>query len=142
MHELEPVPPSTLMRAHEALLKDLKGLRVMLRTHEDVPTAYRQLERLQHHVVEHFRCEEEGGYLEEVVRRDPSKLRVTEKLAEEHRRLAQALAELLEEVRWSDHLTPRLRDQIRRWVVDVRRHEARENHLIQDAYNRDAGPED
>jgi hypothetical protein len=39
-------------------------------------------------------------------------------------------------------VTPVLREQVRQWVLLVRGHEARENRLIQQAWNQDIGTDD
>ena len=130
------------MRAHAALLNDLRELRAVLRTRGDVTPLFLRLERLQAHLTRHFRCEERGGYLEEVRRREPQRKRVIEELLADHRRLSQGLADSLDEVRWASRLSDGLRGRIRHWVLAVRRHEARENRLVQDTFNRDLGPED
>lgn len=131
-----------MLQAHTALRRDLRELHAVLRTQGDATPVYLRLERLQSHLAEHFRCEEQGGYLKEVRRREPHRARVIAELHDDHRRLAQTLGSILEEVRWSGSLSERERDRIRGWVAEVRRHEARENRLVQDAFNRDSGPED
>jgi hypothetical protein len=37
---------------------------------------------------------------------------------------------------------PALRQEVRAWIERVRQHEARENDLVQEAFNRDIGTED
>jgi hypothetical protein len=101
-----------------------------------------RLERTQAHITEHFRFEEQNGYMAIVLQREPNLARTVEQLRGEHHQLALKLEGLLERMRTGQPLEGTIRDQVRSWVESVRQHEARENSLVQYAFNVDFGAED
>jgi hemerythrin len=141
-----PVPGvvEALARAHQALLQDLLRPEATARAAEGgtLAEARAWLVAVRAHLAEHFRFEEEDGYLDAVRNREPRLERAAEQLAEEHRRLMRALDELLEEAARTVRLDDGLREGVRRWVKEVRKHEARENDLVQDAFTQDLGTKD
>jgi hypothetical protein len=133
----------TLRLAHEALLRDLHGLEAAGRAEAQTSPAEMgmRLRRTRAHLTDHFRFEEQNGYLDVVLRRDPNRERTVERLHDDHRRLAEELERLLEdtaEQRPGDALLAK----VRAWVESVRDHEARENALVQDAFNVEPVAED
>jgi nucleotide-binding universal stress UspA family protein len=149
----QPVPmPRTegsvaesLGRAHTALLGDLRRLEEAARraSGEVGPGELRaRLRATQAHLTEHFRLEEQNGYMEAVRNRQPHLERTIQQLAGEHRELAQVLEALIEEGRSARCLGKPFRDEVHKWVERVRQHEARENDLVQDAFNLEMGAED
>jgi hypothetical protein len=96
--------------------------------------------RTRAHLAEHFRFEEENGYMSAVLLRDPNRARQIEQLLDEHRRLCAALESLVEEA--GQAVTEALRTKVPQWVASVRRHEEREDTLVQDVFNVDTGAED
>jgi hypothetical protein len=133
-----------LLRAHGALLADLRKLEEAIRpsSGESPKELLVRLGATRTHILEHFRFEEQNGYLDAVRQREPRLERIIQQLAEEHRQLTQALDTLLGEAQAAVNLGESLRQDIRAWVESVRRHEARENDLVQDAFNLDIGAED
>jgi hypothetical protein len=101
-----------------------------------------RLEVTQEHVTEHFRFEESQGYMDAVRNREPRLERTIQQLADEHQHLAGALEALIERVRTATCLDEALRAAVRDWLDHLRRHEVRENLLVQEAFNVDIGPED
>jgi hemerythrin-like domain-containing protein len=128
-----------LRMAHINLLKDLAGLEDAVHSSlgTDAVEMRSLLERTRTHILEHFRFEEHNGYMDAVIHREPNLARTVENLREEHRQLAQELEALIERTRTGRHLDDAFRDQVRSWLESVRRHEARENTLVQDAFNSD-----
>lgn len=128
-----------LRKAHINLLKDLAGLvdAVHSSLGTDAVEMRSLLERTRTHILEHFRFEEQNGYMDAVLHREPNLARTVENLREEHRQLAQEMEALIERTRTGRHLEDAFRDQVRSWLESVRRHEARENTLVQDAFNVD-----
>jgi hypothetical protein len=134
---------SALSRAHGALLDNLAKLEAAAA--RDV--AYGEAELLARLevtsklVAEHFRFEEQNGYMNTVRNRDPRFDRIIHQLADEHRELTQGLHRLLEKAAasWADSS---FRAEVRDWLNHLRRHEQRENDLVQNAFNLDIGPED
>jgi hemerythrin-like domain-containing protein len=133
-----------LGRAHVALLEDLRQLETatLPASGEGLAGLRARLDATRRHVTEHFRFEEQNGYMDAVRKREPRLERTIQQLAEEHHQLAQALEALIEESRAATSPEAALRDEIRRWVEHVRQHEARENDLVLDAFNVDLSAED
>jgi len=133
-----------LRQAHFALLKDLAGLEDAARfsVGTDSTEMRSRLERTRAHITEHFRFEEQNGYMDAVLAREPNLARTVESLREEHRQLAQELEGLIERTMTGRPMEDAFRDQVRSWLESVRRHEARENTLVQDAFNVDFGAQD
>jgi hypothetical protein len=133
-----------LNRAHLALRKDLGKLEEAVRPAlgEAAAALRARLAATRKHVVEHFRFEEEKGYLDAVLQREPRLERAVRQLVEDHRRLAQAMDALVEEARDAPRLDEAFRARVRAWMEELRKHEDRENDLVQDAFNTDLGGED
>jgi hypothetical protein len=125
-------------------LEDLRKLDEVVRpsSREGLPELAARLGATHAHITEHFRFEEQNGYMDTVRRREPRLERAIQQLAEEHRQLAQSLAALLGKVRVATSMDDALRKDVRDWVESVRQHEVRENDLVQDAFNLDIGAED
>jgi hypothetical protein len=94
------------------------------------------------HITEHFRFEEQNGYMDAVRKREPRLERMIQQLAEEHGQLRRSLDALIGKAAAATSLGDTLREEIREWVERVREHEDRENDLVQDAFNLDIGVED
>ncbi len=133
-----------LGRAHAALLADLRELEQAARpsSREGLVELRARLVATQTHVTEHFRFEEQNGYMDAVRKREPRLERTVLHLAEEHRQLAQALDALVQEAETAVGPDSGFDERIRAWVDRLRQHEARENELFQNAFNLDIGAED
>jgi len=133
-----------LSRAHKALLEDLRKLEEAASptAGEGLAGLRGRLDATRTHIGEHFRFEEENGYLDVVSKREPRLDRAIQQLIEEHRQLAQSLDRILGEAKAAMGLEDALREEVQGWVKRVRQHEAREDNLIQDAFNLDIGAED
>lgn len=107
-----------------------------------VPELSARLLATQRHVSEHFRFEEQNGYMGAVRKREPRLEHTIQQLEEEHRQLLRSLETLLGVVQAATSLDNVFREKVRAWVERVRHHEARENEVIQDAYNQDISAED
>jgi hypothetical protein len=144
MEKAEMSVAEALGRAHAALLEDLRKLEEVTRPDSGAGlTELRaQLAATRAHVTEHFRFEEQNGYMDAVRKREPRLERTIQQLADEHRQLAQSLEALIEQARAATSLGDSLRDEVREWIERVRRHEIHENDLVQDAFNLDIGAED
>jgi hypothetical protein len=134
----------SLGRAHGALLADLRELEKAVGTAsgEALAELRDRLRATDAHISEHFRFEEQNGYMDAVRKREPRLVRPIDELAQEHGELRQTLAALTERAGACTSLDDALREEIRDWIRRVRRHEARENELVQGAFNLDIGPED
>lgn len=139
-----PAVVEVLARAHQALLQDLRRLEDTARAAEGgtLAEARAWLVAVRAHLADQFRFEEEDGYLHAVRKREPRLERAAEQLAEEHRGLMRGLDALLEAAAGAPALEDQLREGIRQWVKDVRKHEAREDDLVQGAFTQDLGTED
>ena len=133
-----------LGQAHAALLVDLRELEQATRlfSGEDLEELRTRLGEARAHLTEHFRFEEQNGYMDAVRKREPRLERAVQQLAEEHGQLQQALAALIRDAGAETSLGDTLRAEIRAWIERVRQHEVRENDLVQDAFDLDIGAED
>ena len=144
---MEKLPPSlaeAMSRAHVALLEDLRALEGASRQEsgEGLTGLRDRLAATLNHVAAHFRFEEENGYMDVVRTREPRLEHAVQQLGEEHRQLKQSLEALLGEARTATVLAPALGEKVRGWLGQIRRHEARENEVVQNAFNMDLGAED
>src|SRR5262249_33266622 len=109
---------------------------------QDISKIRVQLDVTQTHILEHFRFEEQKGYMDKVRKREPRFERTIEQLAKEHRQLAQSLEDLISEVNKAGSLNLRCLESVKKWIAAVRKHEAREDELVQEAFNLDISAED
>jgi hypothetical protein len=133
-----------IIEAHASLNADLKRLEEAA-----LPASRRerwelaaQLHAARADLVEHFRLEEHGGYMDSVRQREPRLERTVKELADEHGQLLRALDALLAQARAPAGKADPLGENIRAWVASVRRHEAREIDLVQEAFNVDVSTDD
>ncbi|HLN32229.1 MAG TPA: DUF2267 domain-containing protein [Gemmataceae bacterium] len=131
-------------KAHAALLEDLGKLEEAARADsgEGLAKLRTRLDVTRAHVTEHFRFEEQNGYMDAVRKREPRLERTIQQLAAEHRQVAESLEQLVEQAAVATSLTDPFREEIRGWVDRVRQHEARENDVVQDAFYQDISAED
>ena len=144
MEDLQQSLSAQMIRAHAALLQDLCRLEEASRrnTSSNSATVLQLLQRMQTDLHEHFRCEEQDGYMDAVRKREPNKEKVIEELHVEHRDIADKLEHLIRQIE-AGSLTERARtDAVVQWVKTVRRHESKENALVQHAFNDDLSAED
>jgi hypothetical protein len=128
-----------LLRAHADLHSALEGLREALSSPAE---ARRKLLALRGHVLDHFRLEEKGGYMAPVLRLQPQQERVVLRLLAEHCHLAESLDDLIRDAAAATTIEDEFRKRVAAWVEVLRRHEADENVLVEDAFNQDVGQED
>jgi hypothetical protein len=141
MDKLETSPLAALRHAHTELLADLRDLEHLASSPGgvDPPRLAERLARAREDVLQHFEFEEQNGYMAMVLRRQPHLERVVEHLRDEHRQLAAGLDTLIGQVRAGE---ADLANKVRTWVSEIRRHEVRENNLVQDAFNVDISAAD
>src|SRR5262249_28293182 len=122
---------ASLAEAHRALLADLRDLERCAQPSSPVePTEVSaRLGRLRDHLEDHFRFEEEDGYMQAVLERAPQLGRTVNQLCGEHDELRRSLAALADEARGMRALDEDFRRKVRQWIERVRSHEARENLL-------------
>ena len=125
-----------LYDAHTVLLRDLQELEkaVASGSAESPVELAGWLERLRTHLVEHFQFEEEGGYMVPVLKEEPRFGPVIQELLAEHGKMERILDALILEVGGTRSIQDAFREKVRTWVAQVRRHETRENNLVQEAY--------
>jgi hypothetical protein len=131
-------------RAHAKLLTDLRQLEkaVLSESGQGLMHLHARLARTYNDVAAHFRFEEQDGYMAAVRKREPRLERAIQELAGEHAQLSESLNVLMVKARVATTLDDELRQQLRAWVERVREHEARENQLVQGAFNLDIAGED
>jgi hypothetical protein len=130
--------------AHKSLLADLGTLEATVQptTSAGIEVLRSRLASAHTRLVDHFRLEEENGYMDAVRKREPRLEKTIELLAREHRELLNSLANLTEQANNSAAIDGPLRSNVRSWVEAVRRHEHQENELVQTAFNMDLTAED
>ncbi len=144
MKVLRTSPIEALGGAHQALLEALHALEAAA-TSGSIPDAAEmktRLQQIQQHLREHFHLEEDGGYMDAVLKRDPHRERTVADLRQEHRDMGQTLKSLVEEARALKVLDDAFAARVRAWIHQVRDHESRENMLVQEVFNLDIGAED
>jgi len=136
--------PEALNLAHVTFLEGLGKLERAAGASggEGLPELRARLVSTHTEVKEHFRFEEQNGYMGAVRKREPRLEHTIQQLEEEHRQLLRSLETLLGVVQAATSLDNVFREKVRAWVERVRHHEARENEVIQDAYNQDISAED
>jgi len=144
MQSTKTAVAEALGRAHKKLLKDLQELEQAVRpkSGEGVPKLKSRLGVLRAHLADHFRFEEQDGYMEQVRKQVPRLERAIEQLAEEHRQLLRSLDTIADQVGISDNPSDGVLESVRDWIARIRQHENRENDVVQDAFNLDIGAED
>lgn len=100
------------------------------------------LESIRGHLLEHFRFEEQDGYMEAVVQSQPHQKKIVERLLEEHRALDATLQELIATARTTAELGAPFAEKIKEWLDRMHRHEAEENRLVLTNVNQDEGTKD
>ncbi len=133
-----------LEHAHRELLENLRQLdeeAALVQAKRQASLVLR-LEKTRADVTEHFRLEEKGGYMEAVRKHEPRLVPTIDKLAQEHRELAQALDSLCVQARAANAVDDVFREALRRWVARLHGHEQRENEVMQAVYNQDVAAED
>jgi hemerythrin len=126
----------TLHHAHTELLRDLRQLEEAVHSgSSEGPTELGDcLGKMRAHLADHFRFEEQDGYMAAILKEEPRFAPLVQELLDEHRQLAQTLDALLQDVRAARSLQDALRERVRAWVKRVRHHESRENRLVQEVY--------
>jgi hypothetical protein len=134
----------SLGRAHGALLKDLWALQeaACFASNGNLVLLRSRLETAHKHILEHFRFEEQDGYMDTVRNHEPRLGHSIDELAKEHGQLMNEMDALLTEAAAASCINEPLRTKVSEWINHVRQHETRENQLVQDAFNLDIGLED
>lgn len=101
------------------------------------------LQVFEGHLLAHFRHEEEGGFLRDVVRKVPNAERRVAALRREHDQMARELDRLVG-ILESWERPPAsgvrvVRTRVRRLIEGLERHEVAEQHLLQRTYYREYG---
>jgi hypothetical protein len=132
-----------LIQAHAALSDDLRKLKELLRSPcVAIADVRKRLAKTRTHVEDHFDFEERNGYLDSVRKREVRLAHSIDRLAHEHASLLDTLDALVAATEAASSLDGGLRDEILKWIGELRQHEVRENELVQDAFNFDIGAED
>lgn len=141
----QPSPLSeSLRRAHAALVQDLQKLEELARPGalEGLMELAACLKKTSKTLAEHFRFEEQNGYMDAVKAREPRMERRIQELAEQHGALAGSLDGLVKEAREVLKANASWQEKVRAWVKRIQRHELKENKLVQEAFDFDIGAED
>ncbi|HUE72269.1 MAG TPA: hemerythrin domain-containing protein [Pirellulaceae bacterium] len=133
-----------LVQAHVAFRDDLGKLEKSVRPASvaSLDEVQAELGAVRMHASEHFRLEERSEWMTKIKKRGPKLERLVQHLREEHRELLEAIDTLLKVIQAAKRLDDGLREKVHQWIERVRRHESRENDLVQEAYTLDLGAAD
>jgi hypothetical protein len=133
-----------LCQEHASLLERLSGLEEAIESaHGD--TVADHLGAVRTHLLHHFEFEESGGYMKHVLDRAPHLHLQAQELLAEHGRMRKQVDDLLAQVSGlaaNRPLPDAFRHRVRDLLEFVRKHEARENRLVQETLNQDLGVDD
>jgi hypothetical protein len=133
-----------VLRAGRELRGSLAELRQLLSNCKDPTIALARLDDLHRSLEAHFRFEEAGGYLRDVLAQAPGSAVEAGRLRAQHATLLAALDRLQAEVEGCLE-TPRwegARAAFARFREELERHERAEVHLVQESVLTDLGAED
>jgi hemerythrin-like domain-containing protein len=130
-----------LVEAHHSLMESLENLEKEVRSRCSLTQLTCSLASIRKRVLDHFRLEEEGGYMKQVLEERPFLERTVEKLLQEHGALAASLETILEELRMPVADAGACQ-RIETWLTQVRHHERQENLLVEDTFGLDVGTKD
>ncbi len=143
MESTKPSVAEALGQAHATLFEDLLLLEAAACSPARPVAELRvRLQAAHTHVTEHFRFEEEDGYMVAVKEREPRLERMVEQLSAEHRQLLNLLEVIIHEVQAAVCLEDPVADKVRTWIEQMRHHETRETDLVQEAFTLDIGSKD
>jgi iron-sulfur cluster repair protein YtfE (RIC family) len=119
--------------------------RVLAERHEPGPRVVHLMERLLERIEAHFHDEEALGFFDDLDSRHPQGAEIVERLRGEHLQMLTSLRRLCQQAA-SDNPTPawwnELEDGFRDFGTHLCHHEARENDLLQAAFEDDLGNQD
>jgi hypothetical protein len=136
--------PRNVKEAHAALLEELGKLELIAATNspQAFPALRSRLADAHILITEHFRSEEENGFMKAIQESQPCLKRDVQHLVNEHSRLMQWLDALIAQATAAGHMNESIRAGVRRWLDKVRDHETQENKLVEDAFLVDVGSGD
>ena len=121
-----------LHEAHVDLLGHIQELEKALGSAERPAELLTRLEKVRTDLTNHFRFEEDGGYMAPVLKAEPHFAPAIQELLAEHGQLADGIDALIRDVGAGPF--QEFREKTHDWIRHVRHHEARENNLVQEAY--------
>jgi hemerythrin len=134
-----------IRQEHRELEREVGQLRNLLATPPQAierPALFDVVDRLCTTLGRHFRYEEQGGYLAQVVSRFPNWSAEVEHLRQQHGELRHEIGEarglLEEETDWAQQALE-IHRRLNDWVAKLASHQDRENRLYQEAFNLDVG---
>jgi hypothetical protein len=128
---------------HAGLLHDLRALLDCVKAGRlDRTLITYRLVTVRDRLAHHFELEEQNGYMETVLEREPEFSRSIYSLQAEHQQLLKCLDELILVAQTGSGTDAELAQSAVGWERRVREHERRENLLLQDAFNLDLAGED
>jgi hemerythrin-like domain-containing protein len=132
-----------LVEAHHSLMEAIENLEEAVRSRSGSLTQLTcLLASIRKRVLDHFRLEEEGGYMKQVLEERPFLERTVEKLLQEHRTLAVNLDTIIEELRTPAADASACYQRLESWTKQVRHHESVENLLVENTFSLDIGAKD
>lgn len=135
-----------LLDQHEALMKALQRLETVLDAPREEhhpgarPRVVLDLEAVRARLADHFAAEEDGGYFAELLADRPDLRARARVVAAQHGEITRALDDVLAREATLDLAA--LDQPARAVVALVRRHEAEERRLVEDAVQQEVGTPD
>lgn len=132
-----------LLEAHDSLMESMKQLQEqILECRHSMEVLRGQVAVIRTAVLEHFRLEEEDGYMKQVLELRPFLERSAEKLRHEHRDLAAELDAILKELYQPKSDVRACCVRLENWIGRIHLHEKQENMMVEDAFGLDIGTKD
>lgn len=130
----------TLAQAHAVLMKNMDELENLARASgKPAGDLQSSLARMRQHLEDHFRFEEQNGYMDAVLQHDPHQARAIAQLQADHRQLRHDLQDLIQK---AGSGAGDLCEKVAGWIHALRAHKTRETRLVQEVFNVDTGVED
>jgi hypothetical protein len=133
-----------MSKAHSRLMQDISQVEQILGS--PLPGNQRdvhyELARVRKYLTEHFRLEEVNGYMDVVRQQQPRFERAIQHLHDEHRELTRSLDALIEGAEPGRTIDDSYRVKVQEFIDRLRRHETKEDELVQDAFTVDIGTKD
>lgn len=148
--EVVPSVYEALLEDHRELMRQVGDLREWWSELDDLGTPRYdemggRLSSLREILADHFQQEEKGGYLAAALAVAPRFNEEASELCAQHAKFLEALDQFIEQLMttppafqsWQE-----ARDHFEQFLKELRRHEARENAIVQSAFGEDMGTGD
>jgi hypothetical protein len=128
-----------VLRAHREIDGELKRLEEVIAPSgfPGMGSLHTNLDKAYSLLIEHFRIEEEEGYMTEVLKKAPNTDRIVRDLQEQHKTLSHTLGDLMDDVKIMEAELEKLCAKLREWIEMAQAHELRESSLLTEVFGAD-----